>query len=218
MKHDYEPMCGTTVSDAAEALVALAKEKGRAVTADFNEVVLTATPTTDAASILGHYDAETNKRRAEHEREHQAWLRTPAGQAAQRKEREREDYLEAETAAGLPAFDVADDVAWRKCVDANSDGYGACCVRYAARWANYMEKAMVAGATVIDCAKPCSRTADLEGITGFMYGAAVSMLAQCWRHGEELRRWHNLDTQIRDEGEKANEQGGTLNPALLSIG
>jgi hypothetical protein len=43
------------------------------------------------------------------------------------------------------------------------------------------------------------------------------VLASCWEHGEELRRWHNLKTQIRDEGEKANESGGVLNPALLNI-
>jgi hypothetical protein len=39
-----------------------------------------------------------------------------------------------------------------------------------------------------------------------------------WKHGEALRLWHNLKTQIRDEGEKANESGGVLNPACLSIG
>lgn len=57
-----------------------------------------------------------------------------------------------------------------------------------------------------------------EGITGFMYGCAVSALAHFWAHGEALRRWHNLDTQIGTEGEKANESGGVLNPALLNIG
>jgi hypothetical protein len=54
-------------------------------------------------------------------------------------------------------------------------------------------------------------------LIGFMYGVAVSMLAQCWKYGEQLRRWHNLDTQIEHEGERANAEGGTLNPALLNI-
>ena len=43
------------------------------------------------------------------------------------------------------------------------------------------------------------------------------MLSQVWEHGEELRRWHNLDTQIHDEGEKANDEGSVLNPALLGV-
>jgi hypothetical protein len=51
-----------------------------------------------------------------------------------------------------------------------------------------------------------------------MYGAGVSMLSQVWEHGEQLRTWHNLKTQLRDEGERANKSGGVLNPALLNVG
>ena len=60
--------------------------------------------------------------------------------------------------------------------------------------------------------------ADTDGITGFMYGMATSILARSRVHGEALRRWHNLKTQIGTEGEQANESGTTLNPALLSVG
>jgi hypothetical protein len=81
-----------------------------------------------------------------------------------------------------------------------------------------MEAAMDAGESLEACAKRASHEADTEGITGFMYGAAVSTLAQAWVHGDRLRRWHNLDVQIGNEGEKANESGGTLNPALMNIG
>ncbi len=74
------------------------------------------------------------------------------------------------------------------------------------------------GDTIASIARETSRTADTDGITGFMFGCTVSALSQFWVHGEELRRWHNLDTQIGDEGERANEEGKTLNPALLNIG
>jgi hypothetical protein len=77
---------------------------------------------------------------------------------------------------------------------------------------------MAKGATVAECAQRASHLADDEGITGFMYGCAVSILSKVWQYGEDLRRWHNIDTQIGTEGEKANESGGVLNPALLSIG
>ena len=50
-----------------------------------------------------------------------------------------------------------------------------------------------------------------------MYGAAVSTLVAVWEHGEALRRWHNLKTQIGNEGERANASGGVLNPALLTV-
>jgi hypothetical protein len=113
---------------------------------------------------------------------------------------------------------TTDQAAWDHTVEINGDPYGAATMRYTERWADAMEAAIAAGESLEDCAKRTSHEADTEGITGFMYGCAVSMLAQLWVHGEALRRWHNLDTQLGDEGERANETGGVLNPALLNIG
>lgn len=107
---------------------------------------------------------------------------------------------------------------WNKCVENNQDDYGSATINYAERWANLMEDAIMAGETVASCAEAAGHEADTEGITGFMYGAAVSTLSGVWVHGEELRKWHNLDTQLGDEGEKANKDGGVLNPAMLTIG
>ena len=56
------------------------------------------------------------------------------------------------------------------------------------------------------------------GITGFMAWAVASIVSQCHSRGEEFRQKWNIDTQIQDEGEKANEGKGILNPALLNIG
>ena len=107
---------------------------------------------------------------------------------------------------------------WEKGKENNTDFYGAEIYRYAEDWANLMESKMDEGEKLEDIASATSSEADTEGITGFMYGAAVSILSGVWEYGEELRRWHNLDTQIGNEGEKANENGTTLNPALLNIG
>jgi hypothetical protein len=111
-----------------------------------------------------------------------------------------------------------DETNWKKFAEDNQDPYGSACVRYAKAWAEQMEMLMKDGATVEQCAKKASHDANTEGITGFMYGCAVSILAQCWIHGEALRRLHNRDTQIGTEGDKANETGGVLNPALLIVG
>jgi hypothetical protein len=108
--------------------------------------------------------------------------------------------------------------AWQEWVDSNTDPYGEAVIIYAERWANLMESKMEEGAELEDIAKNTSHEADTDGITGFMYGAAVQVLSQCWEYGERLRKWNNLDIQISNEGEKANEDGGTLNPALISIG
>jgi hypothetical protein len=104
------------------------------------------------------------------------------------------------------------------------DPYGQRIFSYAEDWANLLEKQMVEqpdwtpDMVIVKYADPFSHLADTDGITGFMYGAAVSVLAKAWVHGDLLRRWHNLKTQIGNEGEAANESGGTLNPALLNIG
>lgn len=99
-----------------------------------------------------------------------------------------------------------------------ADAYSAAVFIYLERWADLMEKQIADGRTVVDCAKETSHFADIDGITGFMYGYAVHVLSQCWEHGEELRLWHNLDTQIGTEGEAVNAAGGVLNPAVMVVG
>ena len=114
---------------------------------------------------------------------------------------------------------LRNESAWAQAKANNTDSYGACVMLFAEHWADLMERDMATGTPLAECAKATSHEADEKfGITGFMYGCAVSTLAHVWEHGEELRCWHNLDTQIRDEGEKANATGGVLNPALLVIG
>ena len=54
-----------------------------------------------------------------------------------------------------------------------------------------------------------SHEADIEGITGFMYGCAVSILAQCWKYGEELRKWNNREYYY--------DGNGVVNPAIMTI-
>ena len=54
-----------------------------------------------------------------------------------------------------------------------------------------------------------SSEADGEGITGFMYGAAVSILADCWKYGEQLRKIHNKNYGVESEG--------VVNPAVLTV-
>jgi len=110
---------------------------------------------------------------------------------------------------------IRDAEAWKLGLANNQDPYGAAVYQYAETWANLMEARMAEGATLADIAQSTSHEADTGGITGFMYGCAVATLAHCWEHGEELRRWHNLDTQVGNEGERANDAGTVLNPALL---
>lgn len=103
---------------------------------------------------------------------------------------------------------------WQDYQNKNTDMYGGGVMRYAQQWAEMMEARIEAGEKLEDIANETSHTADTEGITGFMYGAAVRTLTAVWEHGDALRKWHNGEYGVTEEQAK----GGTVNPAILTIG
>lgn len=119
--------------------------------------------------------------------------------------------------AGSPDIEVLDSEAWSEYRRKNDGKYGNAVIDFAVRWARLMQMELAAGKNLEEIAFETSHTANLEDITGFMYGQGVSVLCQYWVHEENLRRWHNLRTQIEDEGELANQRGTVLNPALLQV-
>ena len=82
---------------------------------------------------------------------------------------------------------------WNKFVEINSkDFYSAGVVNFAKAWAERMEEKIEEGKILKDIVDGCVNKADKGlGITGFMYGCAVSVLVEMWEYGEELRKWHN---------------------------
>lgn len=106
----------------------------------------------------------------------------------------------------------------------NTDPYSARVFSYAEDWASKLEADLEAAPNlsvaevIAKYADARSDEANYDGITGFMHGAACNILAHCWVHGEALRRWHNKTTQLHTEGDEANENGGVLNPAILTVG
>lgn len=120
---------------------------------------------------------------------------------------------------------LKDQNSFEKAIAANivDDGYGSAGILFACMWAGAMEREIATHGIekLPEFAQACATEADESmgsyGMTGFQYGMAVSLLSQVWVYGEELRQWHNLDTQIGNEGQKANESGGVLNPALLTV-
>lgn len=164
--------------------------------------------------------------RAEIDRQGNQWSKSMKAEVSRResKAREERDVVRGQKVKAMleeEKIEVPDDKleAFNEFVRNNSsDGYSKGVVDYAIAWAVAMQQAMRNGKKIADVAEELRDEVDYGGITGFMYGCAVSTLSQFWKYGEELRRWHNLDTQMGNEGEKANEEGAVLNPALLSIG
>jgi hypothetical protein len=70
----------------------------------------------------------------------------------------------------------------------NTDPYGAAIFRYSERWARRMEEHLEEhGEIEKKTVDELSNDADNEGITGFMYDMARSILYDCWVYGEELK-------------------------------
>ncbi len=186
-KHDYEPRGGENIATTCGRLVALAIEQQGPVTADFNGINLRAAPGMSAGDVRAAFDREMCRLRAEHEAKRRAFDATPEGQERLRKDAERRKYVAAEVAKGILPFATSDADGWTECIAKNQDPYGACAIRYAARWANYMERDLAKGAALASIVDDTSREADIEGVTGFMHGCAQSILEHVWVHGSALR-------------------------------
>lgn len=135
----------------------------------------------------------------------------------QRKEwekQEKEERLECERRTKGIEIDIIPDKMdeYKQYVEKNSaDGYSRGVIYYSEAWAKLMQVELSKGRTVKECAEETQKPLGYLGITGFMYGCAVNGLAHFWKHGEELRKWHNKEYGVSEDKE------GVVNPALLTI-
>lgn len=80
---------------------------------------------------------------------------------------------------------------WAFMKEKNSDPYGAAAFNFADQWARLMQYYIQQGETLEACFSKASHEADTDGITGFMYGCAKSLLRDVWVHGAELNKLDN---------------------------
>jgi hypothetical protein len=113
---------------------------------------------------------------------------------------------------------ISDQVSWDKWVAANTDAYGGACInvaREAMRLLDERPEPITDTHKLICDADDAAKTG---GITGFMAGCVAQMIAKCHSRGEEFRRAWNGENQLGDEGDRANDKGTILNPAVLCVG
>lgn len=188
---------------------------------EFNEVtVLVTKENADKDKIVAEWRAGMDANAERYRLEREAYMKTPeyrAERAKALKIQSRRETVENEvlTIDESTELEFKDDEAkanWEKWVEINSkDGYSLGVVTYARRWAKYMQHLMNKhNKPLFLIANKASHVSDIDGITGFMYGCAVGMLSQCWKYGEELRRWHNKEWGQED-------CDGVVNPAVLTI-
>lgn len=133
-----------------------------------------------------------------------------AEQRAQWDKEEKEKKAAFEAKVNGVEFECTDPEGLKANEEKNTDSYGARIIGYAKDWARLMQAGMAEGKKLEDIAEETSREADYDGITGFMYGAAVATLKGYWKYGEELRVWHNKQYGAEDSE-------GVVNPAVLTI-
>ena len=99
---------------------------------------------------------------------------------------------------------------WETDKKANQDPYGNAVIEVTENVGNLLDKGLSAE-------KALNKGIKDSGITGFQSGCMAGLLSKYHPRGEEFRKWWNLSNQSQDEGEKANKEGGILNPAILNI-
>lgn len=234
-----DPMCGSEIT-AFSGLIAGCFEEGSNFEAElceafdcdsetaltgiqfeFNEVtVLVTKENANTEQIVAEWRAGMDANAEKYRLEREAYMKTPEYRAERakalklqtRRENVEKEVLAVDESSELEFKDDEAKAKWEQWVEINShDGYSLGVVTYARRWAKYMQHLMTKHSKAIyQIADKASHVSDIDGITGFMYGCAVAMLSECWKYGEELRRWHNKEWGQED-------CDGVVNPAVLTI-
>lgn len=222
-----DPMIGTNIQKTAAIVAGCFDEESnlnglKAIEFDFNGVYISVNAkNAQVDTILKMFEDGWQKNCEEAEARRREYEKTPEYRAERAKalkiQRRREQVhqlvLDTDKSSEMEFKDEEAHKLWDEfCAKQAEDetGYSQCVVDYARYWAKFMqylkEKHNV---SVIQIAGRASHDADVNGITGFMYGCAVNVLSQVWKYGEELRVWHNK--QYGHEGD------GVVNPAVLTV-
>lgn len=219
-----ESLPGNLFEHVAEKAKSLATETQN-VEFDFNGIVCIVSPKTNLQWLLRDYQNAhrmewkeigydclpeySEEIKIELERRNKIAEEKSERQYKESKKKENEERAAFNKKTEGITIELIDLNEWNDWKGKNEDGYGRCIFEYAEGWAKLMQVEMSKGKTIIECAEKTSHEMGFLGITGFMYGAAVTTLSLCWKHGEELRKWHNKE--YNHEGE------GVVNPAILTL-
>ena len=204
-------------------------QNGPIVSFEFNDVTVSVKMDSDPEVVYrdymrareGYIDPNVgpypNPVLTDEEKENDARIKAENKRQAQEERAKRQARAEAKRKhteaklANAPEMKIANEATWQSWKDNNQDGYGGAVIAYAERWARLMQVELAAGKELEDIAYAASYEADIDSISGAMYGAAVQVLATSWEHGDQLRRWHNSQYGVSEDTK------GTVNPAVLTV-
>ena len=198
--------CGSYFNDAASDAKHQAVAEGLVIEFDFNGVTVRINSKSDLRGCYRDYgrahhigpiigpdfpepDAATLEKEAEVDAARRAQMELEY--AAQR---EKDRKKKVETLRDAPVLQVTDRKAWDDWHANNRDGYGDAIFRTADNWGRAMQKHLNEHEAISQKqAEQLLRDVDDEGITGFMFSAAKSMLQQLWIHGDLLTKVYEED-------------------------
>ncbi len=168
----------------------------------FNEVTVMVTKeNADKDKIYAEWKAGVEANAKKHSIEMESYMKTPQYRVkrakvlkiATRRETVVKDVITVDESTKLQFKDEEAEKKWKQWVENNSES--SCVnsiVTYARRWAKYMQYLMEKhNKTVAEIADNASSLSGVDDMTLYMHIRVVAILAQCWKYGEELRKWHN---------------------------
>ena len=228
----YDVACGSDIVHTIDLaiLMSRADKEKKPFTFHFNEVVVTVDANSDAGLILRDWQRATSgyidKQVGPHPKEVLSLeeiasdmkiaveneLRWLAQEAEYQAKAEAKCLSVMNKLKDAPGIDLKRKEAWKQFVLINKDSpYGMAAIDFAERWARMMQLEIASGKTVAEAAEITQYEANTDGITGFQFGAAASMLSRCWKYGDDLRRWHNGNYGVNKETVEI------VNPAILVV-
>ena len=218
MKELKAPTVGESIHYVIDKAIKVAAEANELVTFSFNGVVIVVARDSNQELIFRDWRRGMNGYLGENPViGPYPWLVLSASEIAsdaviEAKNRREADELAAESAREQAAkfnalrgalkmagpLELVDRESWNKIVKSNSDDEcSARAVQYAEEWGRLMQTRIANGETVAQCADDMGRLADCDGITGAMYGWAACVLENCWKYGDELRKWRVSELKVK---------------------
>lgn len=90
-----------------------------------------------------------------------------------------------------PVMEIVNERAWQSYQVSHRSDEKKGIVDLAERWARLIQKALDEGTKLSDVAGPLFEQANTADVSSSGQEVVVTILANCWKHGERLRRWHS---------------------------
>ena len=222
---EIDMMLGTSIDDAEFVVQNMFSNcsmfKGiKTVSFKFNEIGYICNEL-NASNIVKNYERGTSFSSALYQREQEEYRKSPEYIAKRAKElkiscREERviDKVKDLYHSHKLEFSITKDKVkdWKKCKEINlTDDYSKCIIDYAVLMTQFMEFLhKYHNRSVEQSFDIASHYSDkIYGVTGYMHGAAVNIISNIWKYGEEVRKYHNKTFGYDGDG--------VVNPAILTI-